>query len=111
MSYDTIMMPCQVLLCHMPHCLGKWSRFPCTAWKTEWRGCTLALTNADLTPLKQEAWHSCPEGRLDAQQLLGHYRQNLYVNAVELIKASPSAALGQPTEELALQVGSKGIQS
>ena len=38
---------------------------------------------------------------MDGGDLLGHHRQHLNVNAVELIKAGPGPSAGQPLEELA----------
>ena len=42
-----------------------------------------------------------PKSILDGEKLLSNHTQHLNVNAVELIKTSPSAGLGQASKELA----------
>eukprot|EP00983_Pelagomonas_calceolata_P101910 1158747-Pelagomonas_calceolata.AAC.23 len=59
----------------------------------------------DEAALKVEGRQLHLEGVLDGEQLLRNHRQHLDVDAVELIKAGPGAALGQAAEELALGMG------
>ena len=49
--------------------------------------------------LKGELREPSAEGALYSGQLLSNHRQHLNVNAVELIKAAPGAALCQPCRD------------
>ncbi len=55
----------------------------------------------DLCALEEEDGRPRVDASLDSQDLLGHHRQHLQVNPVELVKARPSSAGRQSLEELA----------
>jgi len=54
-----------------------------------------------LRSFEVEARHALIDGDLDALDLLRDDRQNLQLNAVELVEARPGAGLRQTLEELA----------
>ena len=54
----------------------------------------------DLRPLKQQSVVPRADSSLDGQDLLGHHRQHLQVDTIELIEAGPGTARRQTLEEL-----------
>lgn len=47
----------------------------------------------DFKALEIEAGEAGSQGREDGQDLLGHHRQHLHIDAVKLIKAAPGTRL------------------
>ena len=55
----------------------------------------------DLGALKEQSVVARADAPLDGHDLLGHHRQHLQVDAVELVEAGPGPARRQPLEKLA----------